>query len=144
MLTVDVISSADGSAIVRLGGTTCVASVKAQVVEEAEGEEQGQASHFGKSFEYSVWSIRAVPNVTFAAGSAPHIRSGPPSEQHQALVEGIRQLFLIHAILPLDGLVAISGMLRWVLFADVIVLNDSGNAFDCILLAITAALVHGK
>lgn len=121
------IGTADGSSLVRVGETTVIAGVKAEVSEVPLGSTSMTPAGY------------IIPNVHFASGANPKTRPGPPSEDVQELSAKISECldkinFVdLEKLSPLDGLV-------WNLYVDVAVLNDDGNIWDAIWLALVAAL----
>ncbi|KAI8369224.1 exosome component 8, isoform CRA_f [Radiomyces spectabilis] len=125
LITSGVISTANASAMVRLGGTTVVCGIKAEVTEpKVDTPDQG---YF-------------VPNVELSPLCSPKFRQGPPSEKAQAISEFIHQLFTKSHIIPLKDLCIESGKAVWVLHADIVCLNYDGNILDASILALVTAL----
>ncbi|KAJ3504972.1 hypothetical protein NLJ89_g7661 [Agrocybe chaxingu] len=119
------ISTADGSALVRMGNTTVVCGVKAEIAEpELDKEEEGFL----------------VPNLDLPAMCSPKFKSGPPSEEAQVLSDRLNQALLASNLLPLKTLCIEKGKAVWVLYVDATCINYDGNAFDATLLAMVAAL----
>ncbi|KAI8372498.1 ribosomal protein S5 domain 2-like protein [Blakeslea trispora] len=125
MITSGAITTADGSAMVRLGGTTVVCGIKAEVCEpKIEAPGQGYL----------------VPNVELSPLCSPKFKPGPPSEKAQAISEFINQLFIKSHVFPLESLCIEEGKAAWVLYADIVCINYDGNILDASLLALTTAL----
>ncbi|KAF7732331.1 Exosome complex component RRP43 [Apophysomyces ossiformis] len=122
LITSGAISTANGSAMVRLGGTTVVCGIKAEVCEP------------------NVERPDEVPNVELSPMCSPKFRPGPPPEKAQAVSELIHQVFRDSQILPLEKLCIESGKAVWVLYADIVCLNYDGNIMDASLLALVTAL----
>lgn len=124
-ITSGAISTANASAMVRLGGTTVVCGIKAEVCEpKVDVPNQGYL----------------VPNVELSPLCSPKFKPGPPSEKAQAVSEFINQLFIKSHLFPLESLCIEEGKAVWVLYADIICLNYDGNILDASLLAFTTAL----
>ncbi|KAK9896957.1 hypothetical protein P389DRAFT_51565 [Cystobasidium minutum MCA 4210] len=119
------ISSADGSALVRLGETTVLCGIRAEV---AEPDLLAPNSGF------------LVPNVDLPAMCSSEFRPGPPSDEAQVLSNRIRNIALASRLLPLHTLCIKPGKAVWVLYADIVCINYDGNITDAALLALTAAL----
>ncbi|KAI9481036.1 MAG: exosome complex component RRP43-like protein [Benjaminiella poitrasii] len=125
MITKGAISTANASAMVRLGGTTVVCGIKAEVCEPRIAvPNEGYL----------------VPNVELSPLCSPKFKPGAPSEKAQSVSEFINQLFLKSTIFPLESLCIEEGKAVWVLYADIVCLNYDGNILDASLLALTAAL----
>ncbi|KAF8434861.1 ribosomal protein S5 domain 2-type protein [Boletus edulis BED1] len=119
------ISTADGSALVRMGKTIVVCGVKAEIAEpELDSPDLGFI----------------VPNIDLPAMCSPKFKPGPPSEEAQVLSERLNDALVRSNILPLDTLCIASGRAAWCLYIDTTCLNYDGNAFDAALVAIMAAL----
>ncbi|KIJ16523.1 hypothetical protein PAXINDRAFT_113706 [Paxillus involutus ATCC 200175] len=119
------ITTADGSALVRMGGTTIVCGVKAEIAEpELDSPDLGFI----------------VPNLDLPAICSPKFKPGPPSEEAQVLSERLNEALVSSNMLPLSTLVISSGQAVWCLYIDATCINYDGNAFDAALLAMVAAL----
>ncbi|RKP15013.1 exosome complex component RRP43-like protein [Piptocephalis cylindrospora] len=117
------ITSADGSALVRLGGTTVVCGIKAEVaVPEPTQPTQGYFT----------------PNVELGPMCSARFKPGAPSETAQVLSQQLNTLSL--GVLDRDDLCIEPGQAVWALYADVLCLNYDGGALDACQLAVTAAL----
>ncbi|KAL7005935.1 hypothetical protein EMMF5_004476 [Cystobasidiomycetes sp. EMM_F5] len=119
------ISSAHGSALVRLGDTTVLCGINAEIAEP-----DLLAPHSGY----------LVPNVDLPAMCSPKYRPGPPPDEAQVLSNRIRNIALSSGIVSLQSLCIKSGKAVWVLYADIVCINDDGSVLDAALLALTAAL----
>ncbi|KAI8091327.1 exosome complex component RRP43-like protein [Gilbertella persicaria] len=124
MITSGAVSTANASAMVRLGGTTVVCGIKAEVCEPKLDTNQGYL----------------VPNVELSPLCSPKFKPGPPPEKAQAVSEFINQLFIKSEIFPLEKLCIEEGKAVWVLYADIVCLNYDGNILDASLLALMTAL----
>jgi len=119
------ISNANGSALVRLGDTTIVCGVKAEIAEpDLDTPELGFV----------------VPNIDLPAICSPKFKPGPPTDEAQVLSERLNDVLLSTDVLSLDSLCIEKGKAVWVIYVDAICINYDGNAFDAALLAIVAAL----
>ncbi|KAF6748991.1 ribosomal protein S5 domain 2-like protein [Ephemerocybe angulata] len=123
------ISTADGSALVRLGNTTVVCGVKAEI---AEPELDAGARGF------------LVPNLDLPAMCSPRFKPGPPSEDAQVLSDRLTEALTSSGVLPLESLCIHPGKAVWVLYVDATCINYDGNAFDATLLAMVAALKNTR
>ncbi|KAI0044472.1 hypothetical protein FA95DRAFT_1583740 [Auriscalpium vulgare] len=119
------VSTADGSALVRLGETTIVCGVKAEIAEpDLDRPEEGFL----------------VPNLDLPAMCSPKFKPGPPSEEAQVLSDRLNDIIVSSGILPISSLVIHPGKAVWVLYVDATCINYDGNAFDAALVAMVAAL----
>ncbi|KAF9084147.1 Exosome complex component RRP43 [Mortierella sp. AD031] len=120
-----VITTANGSAMVRIGGTTVVCGVKAEVAEpKLDTPDQGYL----------------VPNVELSPMCSSKFRPGPPSEQAQAVSEAINRVLKESKVLDLKDLCIEEGKAVWVLYVDAVCVSYDGNIYDAALAAIMAAL----
>ncbi|KAG6917662.1 hypothetical protein DXG01_001637 [Tephrocybe rancida] len=119
------ISTADGSALVRLGNTTVVCGVKAEIAEPELDRE-------GEGF--------LVPNLDLPAMCSPKFKPGPPTEEAQVLSDRLNEVLVASGILPLESLCIHPGKAVWVIYVDATCINYDGNVFDATLLAMVAAL----
>ncbi|KAG1052157.1 hypothetical protein G6F43_005686 [Rhizopus delemar] len=119
------ISTANSSAMVRLGGTTVVCGIKAEVSEP-------KVDTPNRGF--------LVPNVELPPLCSSKFKAGPPSEKAQVLSEFIHQTLLKSNVFPLESLCIEEGKAVWVLYADIVCLNYDGNVLDASLLALATAL----
>jgi len=128
-LNVGSISTADGSALVRLGDTTIVCGVKAEVCEP-------DLERPGEGF--------LVPNLDLPAICSPKFKPGPPAEEVQLLSDRLNEVLVSSGILPLSSLIIHPGKAAWVLYVDATCINYDGNALDAALIAMVAALKNTK
>ncbi|KAL9935311.1 hypothetical protein V8E36_005659 [Tilletia maclaganii] len=124
-INVGAIETADGSCMVKLGSTLVIAGVKAEIARPQEGS-PGQG-----------W---IVPNVDLSVGSSPRFKSGPPSDETQALTDRILDIFSGASPVPLDSLVIEHARAAWCLYIDIVCLAYDGNALDAAILAAIGAL----
>ncbi|KAG8956600.1 hypothetical protein FRC04_000078 [Tulasnella sp. 424] len=119
------ISTAEGSALVRLGNTTIVCGIKAEIAEpDLDRPEHGFI----------------VPNVDLPAICSPKFKPGPPGEEAQVLSERINSILIQADVVPTASLCIHPEKACWVLYIDITCINYDGNAFDACLLATIAAL----
>ncbi|KAI9008302.1 ribosomal protein S5 domain 2-type protein [Gaertneriomyces semiglobifer] len=127
VVTVGVISTAHGSAMVRLGDTTVVCGIKAEVAEPAPARPR-------EGF--------LVPNVDLPPLSSSMFRPGPPSELTSTISEFVDQLVKSSDMFNLAELCIDAGKAVWVLYADIVCINYQGNVLDAAIIALMAALQH--
>ncbi|KIJ49546.1 hypothetical protein M422DRAFT_59277 [Sphaerobolus stellatus SS14] len=119
------ITTADGSALIKMGNTTVVCGVKAEIAEpELDRPEQGFL----------------VPNLDLPAICSPRFKPGPPGEEAQVLSDRLNDVLVSSGIISTSSLCIQPGKSVWVLYVDATCLNYDGNAFDAALLAMVAAL----
>jgi len=125
VLNVGAVSTADGSSLVKIGETSVMCGIKAELTNPPlENPDVG-------------W---VVPNVTIPPLCSPSVRSGPPTTEAQALTNWLNTLLKNPAMLDPKQLCLAAGKLSWVLYIDAYVLNDDGNLTDATMLAVLAAL----
>ncbi|KAI8322069.1 ribosomal protein S5 domain 2-like protein [Martensiomyces pterosporus] len=118
------ISTAQGSATVRIGNTTVVCGIKAEVCEpDVKTPDEGYL----------------VTNVELSPMCSARFRAGAPSEEAQVASEHIHRLFTKHVV-NLSSLCIESGRAAWVLAADIVCLKYDGNILDAAVVALLAAL----
>ncbi|XP_031550942.1 exosome complex component RRP43-like [Actinia tenebrosa] len=123
------ISTAEGSALVKLGNTTVVCGVKAELAEpKPEFPRHGYI----------------VPNVDLPPLCSPRFRPGPPSEQAQALSQFFADVIKNSKLLDLTELCIAEGKLVWVLYVDMMCLDYDGNITDTCMIAMVAALKNTR
>jgi len=124
-INVGSISTADGSSLVRLGDTTVVCGIKAEISEpDLDAPEDGFL----------------VPNLDLPPLCSPKYKPGPPSDDAQVLSSRLNEVLILSNILPTNSLCIQSGKFVWVLYIDATCINYNGNVFDATLLAMVAAL----
>ncbi|TPX62720.1 hypothetical protein SpCBS45565_g06952 [Spizellomyces sp. 'palustris'] len=126
-ITVGAITTAHGSAMARLGETTVVCGIKAEITEPKTGAPRDGF---------------IVPNFDLPPLSSPQFKPGPPSELSQSISEYINRVLESSKLLNLSDLCIEEGRAVWVLYADIVCLNYEGNAMDAAMLALVAALQH--
>ncbi|KAJ4994327.1 exosome complex exonuclease RRP43 [Stagonosporopsis vannaccii] len=167
------LTHSNGSAVVRLGNTSVVCGVRAEILNEedtpgtsspaavnANGDVDGDEDEDTEGDE--IESLRLlVPNVELSTGSTPaHIPGNAPSTFAQSLITRIRTLLHSTRLLrprdlritytpttnPEDPDAAPQAELRgyWVLYLDVFFISIDGAAFDAAWLAILAALKNTR
>ncbi|KAK3811181.1 MAG: exosome complex exonuclease RRP43-like protein [Benniella sp.] len=124
-----VITTANGSAMVRIGGTTVVCGIKAEVAEpKMETPDQGYL----------------VPNVDLSPICSSAFKVGPPSEQAQVVSEQINRVLRESKVLDLKDLCIEEGKAVWSLWLDVVCVSYDGNIYDAALTSVMAALANTR
>ncbi|XP_063005269.1 exosome complex component RRP43 isoform X2 [Melospiza melodia melodia] len=119
------ITTADGSALVKLGNTTVICGVKAELAAPA-------VDAANKGY--------IVPNVELPSLCAERFRSGPPGEEAQAASQFIADVIENSQMMVKEDLCIANGKLAWVLYCDIICLDYDGNLLDASVFALLAAL----
>ncbi|KAF9358992.1 Exosome complex component RRP43 [Mortierella sp. NVP85] len=124
-----VITTANGSAMVRIGGTTVVCGIKAEVAEpKMDTPDQGYL----------------VPNVDLSPICSSAFKAGPPSEQAQVVSEQINRVLRESKVLDLKDLCIEEGKAVWSLWLDVVCVSYDGNIYDAALTSVMAALANTR
>ncbi|XP_014483494.1 PREDICTED: exosome complex component RRP43-like [Dinoponera quadriceps] len=124
-INISSIVQADGSAIFKLGNTTVVCGIKAELTTpKIDTPECGYI----------------VPNVELPPLCSPKFRPGPPSEQAQVISKLIDIILRNSTALDLTDLCICKRKLVWVLYCDILCLNYNGSVIDACTGALTAAL----
>ncbi|KAK9308239.1 hypothetical protein QLX08_001708 [Tetragonisca angustula] len=119
------ITHADSSAIFKIGNTTIVCGIKAELAApKAESPEYGYI----------------VPNIELPPLCSPKFRPGPPSDQAQVVVKLIENILKNSAAIDLKDLCVFKGKLVWVLYCDLVCINYDGSIIDACIGALTATL----
>ncbi|KFY50800.1 hypothetical protein V496_09154, partial [Pseudogymnoascus sp. VKM F-4515 (FW-2607)] len=161
------LTHANGSAVIRIGDTTAVCGVRAEVLlADAAGYSESRTSSSTASGSRGMKSVAQeldllVPNIELATGCAPEFLPGmPPSKMAQELVARLYALLHASALVG-DECLKIWGPVVdgdeeedeegekeevsevkafWVLYIDVLFISLDGNAFEAAWAAVLAAL----
>uniref|UniRef100_A0A8C4QB90 Ribosomal RNA-processing protein 43 n=1 Tax=Eptatretus burgeri TaxID=7764 RepID=A0A8C4QB90_EPTBU len=114
-LNIGSITSADGSALVKIGNTTVVCGVKG-----------------------------VIPNVDLSPLCSARFRPGPPCEQAQVAGQFLADVITSSELVSLEDLCIQKGKLVWVLYCDLECLDYDGNVLDACSIALLAALRNGQ
>lgn len=124
-LNIGSISTADGSALVKVGNTTVICGIKAELANPAvEAPSKGYI----------------VPNVDLPPLCSSRFRPGPPGEQAQAASQFIADAIESSGMIETEDLCIERGKLCWVLYCDMMCLDYDGNVLDACIIALLAAL----
>ncbi|XP_012527138.1 exosome complex component RRP43 [Monomorium pharaonis] len=124
-INVSSIIQADSSALFKLGDTSVVCGIKAELATpKADTPDHGYI----------------VPNVELSPLCSSKFRPGPPSEQAQVLSKLINIILSNSAALDLKDLCICRSKLVWVLYCDILCLNYNGSVIDACTGAMIAAL----
>lgn len=123
-INVSSIVQADSSAIFKLGDTSAVCGIKAELATPKRNPDHGYI----------------VPNVELSPLCSSKFRPGPPSEQAQVLSKLIDIILSTSRALDLKDLCICKNKLVWVLYCDILCLNYNGSVIDACIAAVIAAL----
>lgn len=122
---VGTVTTAEGSATVRLGHTTVMCGIKAEIATPT-------LRHPDEGF--------IVPNVELYPCCSPMFKAGPPGEKAIGLSQFLKNVITSAEVLLPSDLCIAPNKLAWCLYCDVICLNYDGNLYDASLIALMAAL----
>jgi len=121
------ITTADGSALVRIGDTAVVAGIKLEP---------------GKPFPDTPNAGVLTTNAELIPLSNPTFEPGPPQPWAIEVSRVVDRAIRAAETIDLTRLCVTPGEKSWVCYADVHVIDHSGNLIDAALLAALSALVH--
>ncbi|KAH3839628.1 exosome complex component RRP43-like isoform X2 [Dreissena polymorpha] len=125
VLNIGCIGTAEGSALVKLGTTSVICGVKAEIAApKTESPKKGYI----------------VPNVELGPMCCSTFRPGPPGDQAQYLSVFTNQVIQHSKCLDLEELCILPGKYVWTLYCDMVCLNYDGNVGDACVLALLTAL----
>ena len=125
MVASNTISTADGSAVVKLGSTTITCGIKLEV-----GVPLATAPKDG----------RIEVSVGMTPLCSPSFKVGRASDESISMGEALNDLITSTKVFDLSQLCIEEGKSSWVVYIDVYVLDYDGNVFDASLIGIVAAL----
>uniref|UniRef100_A0A669EEK8 Ribosomal RNA-processing protein 43 n=1 Tax=Oreochromis niloticus TaxID=8128 RepID=A0A669EEK8_ORENI len=128
-LNIGSISTADGSALVKLGNTTIICGIKAELANPT-------VEAPGKGY--------IVPNVDLPPLCSSRFRPGPPGEEAQAASQFIADVIESSEVIKTEDLSIDRGKLCWVLYCDLMCLDYDGNILDACVIALLAALKNTR
>ncbi|XP_043268520.1 exosome complex component RRP43-like [Venturia canescens] len=124
-INVSSITHADSSAIFKIGNTTVVCGIKAELsVPKAATPDKGYV----------------VPNVSLSPICSPKFRPGPPSDQAQETSQLVYSILRDSDILDLSSLCICKDKLVWVLYCDMECIDCDGSVIDACIGALIASL----
>lgn len=119
------ISTSDGSAFVRVGNTSCIAAVKAEIaVPQLSRPREGYL----------------IPNVELPVVCSSKFKPGAPADEAQGLTSRLLALLNTSNALNREQLCIEQGKAVWCLYLDISFICFDGNAMDAAVFAAVAAL----
>ena len=125
----NVISKAEGSARVKIGGTQVIVGIKPQL-----------GSPFPDTPDLGV----LMTNCEMLPMADPNFEPGPPSDDSIELARVVDRGIRESELVELDKLCIEEGKHVWMLFIDLHIIDNCGNLFDACELAVMAALKSTK
>lgn len=124
-VNVSSITQADSSAVFKIGNTTVICGIKAELTTpKADTPNCGYI----------------VPNVELPGLCSPKFRPGPPSEKAQVISKLIENILINSAAVDLRDLCICKDKLVWVLYCDLLCINYDGAVIDACTGALATAL----
>ncbi|XP_042621220.1 exosome complex component RRP43-like [Cyprinus carpio] len=128
-LNISSISTADGSALVKIGNTTVICGIKAELtMPPSDAPNKGYI----------------VPNVDLPPLCSSRFRPGPPGEQAQAASQFIADVIQSSDLINMEELCIEKSKLCWVLYCDIMCLDYDGNLLDACMIVLLAALRNAR
>lgn len=124
-----VVTSAEGSARVKIGDTEVIAGVKIEP---------------GEPFQDTPNEGVLMVNSEFVPLASPDFESGPPGENAVELARIVDRTIRESKSIDFKQLCIKEGEKVWMIFVDIDILDYDGNLIDAACLAATAALVTAK
>ncbi|XP_053312317.1 exosome complex component RRP43 [Spea bombifrons] len=119
------ITTADGSALVKIGNCTVICGIKAEfAAPTTDAPNKGYI----------------VPNVDLSPLCSPRFRPGPPGEEAQVASQFIADVIDNSQMIQKEDLCIANGKFVWVLYCDLMCLDYDGNLLDACTCALVAAL----
>ncbi|MGC9011462.1 MAG: exosome complex protein Rrp42 [Thermogladius sp.] len=128
-VSVGIINKAEGSALVKLGGTQVIAGVKAEL---------------GTPFEDRPNEGVLQVHAEFVPLASPSFEPGPPNEDAIEVARVIDRSLREPKVVDLSKLVIQPGRLAWVIYDDIYVIDHDGNILDAGMIASMIALATSK
>eukprot|EP00105_Crassostrea_gigas_P011121 XP_011426662.1 PREDICTED: exosome complex component RRP43 [Crassostrea gigas] len=125
VINVGCLSTANGSALVKIGNTTVMCGIKAEC---AKPKTEEPAHGF------------IVPNVELSPMCSPQFRPGMPGEQARVLSQFMLEVMKNSNCIDVKKLCIEPGRLVWTLYCDIVCLDYGGNVTDACVLSLLAAL----
>ncbi|WP_440060200.1 exosome complex protein Rrp42 [Thermogladius sp. 4427co] len=126
---IGLIEKAEGSALVRLGGTQIIAGVKTEI-----------GSPFEDRPDEGVLQVHAE----FVPLASPSFEPGPPNEDAIEVARVIDRSLREPKAIDLSKLVIQPGRTAWVIYNDIYVIDHDGNILDAGMIASMIALATAK
>uniref|UniRef100_A0A4W4EK40 Exosome complex component RRP43 n=1 Tax=Electrophorus electricus TaxID=8005 RepID=A0A4W4EK40_ELEEL len=128
-LNIGSINTAEGSALVKIGNTTVICGIKAELaLPSSDAPDKGYI----------------VPNVDLPPLCSSRFRPGPPGEQAQTASQFIADVIDSSNIIKKEDLCIEKSKLCWVLYCDIMCLDYDGNLLDACIITLLAALKNAQ
>jgi len=137
-LSVGSITTCSGSSFVKIGNTSVVCGVRAEVGEPPSINQTGIVSNQSKNHSYIFVNVELGPICSNAFSSSK------PSEKAMSLATQLNTLINRLDIPTTDFYFDNEGKARWYLYVDIYCLDFDGNITDASIIAMLAALKNVK
>jgi len=124
-----IITSAEGSARVKLGDTEVVAGIKMDI---------------GEPYPDSPDEGVIIVGAELVPLASPEFEAGPPREEAIEIARVVDRAIRESKVIDLKKLCITPNEKVWMLFVDIDILNDDGNLFDASGIAAMAALLNTR
>lgn len=128
-IDIGIISSAEGSARVKLGDTEIIAGIKMEI---------------GTPYPDSPAAGVLTCSAELVRLASPEFERGPPGEEAIELARVVDRAIRESKCIDFEKLCIKQGEAVWMLYVDMDVLNDDGNLIDAACLAAVAALASTR
>jgi exosome complex component RRP43 len=118
-------SRADGSALVKIGNTTVVCGIKAELSEP-------------DNLDQNIGFI--IPNIELTKLCSPKYRAIGVSIESQLISQALFNIIINSECIDPTELCIVKGKLVWALYCDMICLDDDGSVLDVAVIALSTAL----
>jgi exosome complex component RRP42 len=125
----DLISKAEGSALVKLGDTSVLVGVKLEP---------------GAPFSDAPNKGIIMTNAELRPGASPDFETGPPNENSVELARVVDRGIRGSGTIDLEKLCIEEGEKVWMTFIDIHALDNDGNLVDAAALGAIVALLHAR
>lgn len=129
ILNINSIGTADGSAIVKIGNTTVVCGIKAQLAPPNTSEPENGF---------------IITNIELTSLCSSKFRPGAPTEEAQVYAYSLAEIIKNSNCINIKDLCIVKEKLVWVLYCDITCLDHDGSVLDAALIALIAALKTGE
>ena len=147
IINVNSISSAEGSSLVKVGNTTIMCGIKIvridfQFFKLKINKLLFQELAEPENMEPNLGFI--IPNIELTKLCSPKYRAVGVPLDAQILNQTIFNILLNSSCVDLSELCISNGKLAWVLYCDLVCLDDDGSVLDVAMIALMAALKSRK
>lgn len=125
VINIDSIGTADGSSIVKIGNTTVVCGIKAELAPPKAAEPENGF---------------VITNIELTPLCSSKFRPGPPAEEAQIYSQCLYDVVMNSGIIDFKDLCIAKEKLVWNLYCDLACIDHNGCVLDAAIIALVAAL----